>query len=251
MAISEICCGSYEDALIAHEAHADRIELNCALEVGGLTPSLATLQLTKRNTTLRVIAMVRPRGAGFIYTPMEKAVMMQEAKQLLENGADGLAFGYLNNNLTIDAMATKNMVDLIHSYGKEAVFHKAFDQVKDPFAAIEVLIECGVDRVLTSGLQNTAIEGIELLAQLQQRYGSRIGFLAGGGVNDKNSEVLIKQAHITELHSSCKELIEDVSTVGNVSYAMLSDENKNRYYAVSSGLAKKFVLATKLFPIKL
>ena len=87
--IIEICCGSYEDALNAYHGGAKRIELNNALHLGGLTPSLATLKLTKKNTNLKVITMVRPRGAGFCYNEIEFEVMKEDAKSLLENGADG------------------------------------------------------------------------------------------------------------------------------------------------------------------
>lgn len=92
--IVEICCGSYSDALAAWKAGATRIELNSALSLGGLTPSLATLKMTKQNTGLKVITMIRPRGAGFCYDEEEYEVMKQDAKIMLENGADGLAFGF-------------------------------------------------------------------------------------------------------------------------------------------------------------
>ena len=98
----EICCGSYEDALNAYYGGAKRIELNSALHLGGLTPSIGSLKLTKNTTNLKVICMVRPRGAGFCYTDIEFKQMMIEAKDLLENGADGIAFGFLLKNHEID-----------------------------------------------------------------------------------------------------------------------------------------------------
>lgn len=100
--IIEICCGSYEDAINAYRGGAKRIELNSALYLGGLTPSIATLELIKRNTDLEVICMVRPRGAGFCYSDLEKKQIFAEAKALLERGADGLAFGFLTEDRTID-----------------------------------------------------------------------------------------------------------------------------------------------------
>lgn len=123
----EVCAGSYEDCLAAARGKADRVELNSALALGGLSPTEATLRLVKRDTDLKVICMVRPRGAGFHYTEVERKVMMAEAKSFLENGADGIAFGFLNADGTIDVEATKEMIDLIHSYNKEAVFHRAVD----------------------------------------------------------------------------------------------------------------------------
>ena len=160
--IIEICCGSYEDAINAYRGGAKRIELNSALYLGGLTPSIATLELIKRNTDLEVICMVRPRDAGFCYSDLEKKQIFAEAKALLERGADGLAFGFLTEDRTIDLESTQKMVNLVHSYGKTAVFHRAFDCVKDEKTAINELIKLNVNRVLTSGLKATVIEGKEL-----------------------------------------------------------------------------------------
>ena len=135
----EICCGSYEDALNAYKGKAKRIELNSALYLGGLTPSLASLKLTKKNTNLKVITMVRPRGAGFYYNDIEFEVMKEDARCLLENGADGIAFGCLNEDGTIHEKQTKEMIDIIKEYQGEVVFHRAFDCVKDPYVSIELL----------------------------------------------------------------------------------------------------------------
>ena len=139
--IIEICCGSYEDAINAYRSGAKRIELNSALHLGGLTPSIATLELIKRNTDLEVICMVRPRGAGFCYSDLEKKQIFAEAKALLEHGADGLAFGFLTEDRTIDLECTQKMVNLVHHYGKTAVFHRAFDCGKDDKTAINELIK--------------------------------------------------------------------------------------------------------------
>lgn len=102
----EICCGSHEDALAAYNGGAKQIELNAALALGGLTPSLASLTLTKRHTDLKVICMVRPRGGGFCYSEKEFEVMMADCQLLLVNGADGIVFGFLNPDLTIDINRT-------------------------------------------------------------------------------------------------------------------------------------------------
>ena len=129
--IVEICCGSYEDCLRAERGGAKRVELNSALFLGGLTPSIATVKKVLENTSLEVIAMVRPRGAGFCYLESEVEVMMQDAEEMLKLGVDGLAFGFLNADCTVDVEKTKAMVDLIHRYGKTAVYHRAIDCAVD------------------------------------------------------------------------------------------------------------------------
>ena len=162
--IVEICCGSYYDAKQAALGGAERIELNSALMLGGLTPTTATLRMVKRDfPKLKVITMVRPRGAGFCYSPEDFEVMEAECRELLENGADGIAFGCLREDASLDQEKMRRMTDLIKSMGREAVFHRAFDCSADPFAATEQLISMGIDRILTSGLKPKVMEGAELL----------------------------------------------------------------------------------------
>ena len=216
----EVCAGSVQDCINAQLGGADRVELNSALHLGGLTPSLAMLKLVKEKTSLKVICMDRPRAAGFCYDDVEIETMFEDAKILLENGADGISFGFLNSDATINVTETKKMVELIHQYQKEAVFHRAFDCVDDPMHAIKQLIDCGVDRILTSGLQPTAMQGASVLEKLQSEFGDQIELLAGSGINANNIRALKEQTGLHQFHGSCKEWCKDPTTaVGNVSYA--------------------------------
>ena len=115
----EICCGTIEDCICANEFEVDRLELNCALELGGLTPTVTTLKMAKKLTNLPICCMVRPRTAGFVYTELQIENMMQDAKELLCAQADGIVFGFLNKDHTIDIEHTKKMVELIHSFHHE------------------------------------------------------------------------------------------------------------------------------------
>ena len=216
----EVCAGSVQDCINAQLGGADRVELNSALHLGGLTPSLAMLKLVKEKTSLKVVCMDRPRAAGFCYDDVEIETMFEDAKILLENGADGISFGFLNSDATINVTETKKMVELIHQYQKKAVFHRAFDCVDDPMHAIKQLIDCGVDRILTSGLQPTAMQGASVLEKLQSEFGNRIELLAGSGINANNIRALKEQTGLHQFHGSCKEWCKDpTTTVGNVSYA--------------------------------
>lgn len=216
----EVCAGSVQDCINAQLGGADRVELNSALHLGGLTPSLAMLRLVKEKTSLKVVCMDRPRAAGFCYDDVEIETMFEDAKILLENGADGISFGFLNSDATINVTETKKMVELIHQYQKEAVFHRAFDCVDDPMHAIKQLIDCGVDRILTSGLQPTAMQGTSVLEKLQSAFGDQIELLAGSGINANNIRALKEQTGLHQFHGSCKEWCKDpTTTVGNVSYA--------------------------------
>ena len=241
--IIEICCGSYEDALAAYKGNADRIELNSALFLGGLTPSVSSLVLTKKNTDLKVIVMIRNRGAGFNYNNIEFEVMMNDAKIMLENDADGIAFGFLDEDKEIDVNKTKQMVELIHSYNKKAVFHRAFDCTNDPYASIEKLIELKVDRILTSGKKSKAVEGKELLKNLQEKYGEDIEILAGSGVNASNGKQLLEYTGLNQIHSSCKGWENDVTTkTDSVDFSYASE---GMYDIVEYELVKELVNSLK------
>lgn len=240
----EICCGSYDDCLQAHRGGAHRVELNSALYMGGLTPSVGSLRLTKQHTDLQVMVMIRPRGAGFCYGEADYQCMLEDARIFLEEGADGIVFGCLHPDGTIHEEQTRQMIELTHQYGKEAVFHRAFDCTPDPFKAIETLIQLKADRILTSGQQPKAMQGKELLKQLQERYGNQIELLAGSGMNAENAKELMDYTGITQVHSSCKTYYPDTSTaIAQVDYAYLSGEHQASYDGVSSELVKALVEA--------
>lgn len=238
----EICTGSYADCMAAFHGGAERVELNSALSVGGLTASVAVLRRVKKETTLKVICMVRPRAGGFCYDEAETKIMMEEARLLLENGADGIAFGFLHADGTIHRERTLQMSELIHSFGKEAVFHRAFDVTKDPFQAMEVLLSCKIDRLLTSGQRAKAMQGSELIAQLQDRFGDRIEILAGSGVNAQNAGELLARTGIRQVHCSCKGYRLDPTTASeHVSYAYLDDAHAMEYDVVEETLVRALI----------
>jgi len=240
--VAEICCGSYYDAKQAALGGAKRIELNTALMLGGLTPTAATVAMVKENLDLKVISMVRPRGAGFCYLDEEFAVMERECREVLEAGADGIAFGCLKGDGSVDQEKSRRLVDLIKGKGKEAVFHRAFDCTGDPFEAMELLVAMGVDRVLTSGLKPKAVEGRDMIRKLQEAFGGRIQILAGSGVNAGNARELMEYTKVSQVHSSCKAWLEDPTTVKNgVSYSIAGGPLAMSYDVVSSGLVKELV----------
>lgn len=230
----EICCGTYEDAMIAAKGGADRVELTSAIYLGGLTPTISTLRLIKENTNLKVASMVRPRGAGFFYNEEEFTCMYEEAKDLLENATDAIVFGFLNSDFTINSFYTEKLVELSHKYNKEAVFHKAFDVTSHDIKALQTLIDLGVDRVLTSGGSSSAIEGKEILKELISYAKGKIEILAGGGVTADNVSELIKYTGVKQIHSSCRDWRKDDTTSnGNISYDYASPNHKDMYEVVS------------------
>ena len=235
----EICCGSYYDALQAYKGGAKRVELNSALHLGGLTPSVAALRLTKENTDVKVITMVRPRGAGFCYNEEDFAAMVMDTEVMLENGADGIAFGCLDEAGNIHIEQTKKIIDIIKKAGGEVVFHRAFDCTSDPYKAMETLIALGVDRVLTSGLKPKAMQGKDLIKELQERC---LLEEQEAEKNAGNAKEMMDYTGIYQVHSSCKDWLHDSTTsLGDVSYSYAEGEHADDYDVVSKELVEKLV----------
>src|SRR3954470_22762289 len=160
----EVCVGSVDDALTGVAGGADRLELNSALTLGGLTPSAGLFAEVRRRVSVPIIAMVRPRAGGFAYSDADFDVMLRDAEGLLAAGADGLAFGVLTANGELDRLRCRRLRGACGD--RPAVFHRAFDVMPDPFTSLELLIDLGFTRVMTSGQKETAVQGAVLIAEL-------------------------------------------------------------------------------------
>ncbi|MCL2675237.1 MAG: copper homeostasis protein CutC [Firmicutes bacterium] len=209
----EVCCASLDGALNAQMGGADRIELNCATDLGGLTPSLGLLTECKAALKIPVLAMVRPRGGGFCYTDNEAKTMYRDAETLLRHGADGIVFGFLKADGTVDSARCKEMLDIID--GSTSVFNRAIDTVPGIFDALDALIESRVKRVLTSGGRQTALEGAQAINAMMKRAAGRLEILAGGGVRTYNIGEVLKLTGCNQIHFSCRKRIADNSTAAN------------------------------------
>jgi copper homeostasis protein len=195
----------------AEAGNADRIELCSALSLGGLTPSIGLQRAVKEACKLPIMSMLRPRAGGFYYSDDEFKCIMYDAYAIIGVGTEGLVFGFLNQDSTVDAVRTKKLVDLAHNNGLEAVFHRAVDITPDIDVAVELLIDLGVDRILTSGGQANAGAGIETIRHLQDAYGDRLQILAGSGVTLKNAHEILDKTGIHQLHSTAKHDVQDVA----------------------------------------
>ena len=233
----EICCGSFEDVKTAWQNGADRVELNSALYLGGLTPSTANLICAKEQCSIPIVTMVGRRGGGFCYSQDEYETMLLDARILLEHGADGIAFGFLTEDHAIHRNRTQEMIDLIHSAGKEAVFHRAFDCVAQQERAVEALILLGADRILTSGGSPDVWSGRTQLQKLQSQYGKEITFLAGSGVNAQNVKALMEY---TRIEPDVTASLQDVDFSYDIS-------RKNAYEAVDAGKVKEMRAAMPIW----
>jgi copper homeostasis protein len=201
--VFEVCLDSVESGLAAEEGGADRVELCSALLDGGLTPSYGMLRVARRRLKLGIMAMVRPRGGDFSYSDAEYEVMKDDLAMVKAEGANGAVFGLLRPDGTVDAERTAELVALARPL--PVTFHPAFDMTRDPFEALETLVDLGVDRVLTSGQEPTVLEGVPLLRELVARAGERIVVMPGGPVSERNVAEIARATGARELHFACFE----------------------------------------------
>lgn len=211
----EACCGSADDALESARGGADRVELNAALYLGGLTPSVGSLRVLREASNVLVMAMLRPREGGFCYTEAAFRTMLADGEQLLSAGADGLVFGCLTPEGEVDEPRVRALVALCG--GRPAVFHRAVDVVPDWRRALDGLIRCGVTRVLTSGQAKSAMLGAETIAQMVRFAQGAIEILPGAGVTPDNVLRLLEITGCTQVHLSRRRELRDTSTRANPS----------------------------------
>ncbi|MEI7662615.1 MAG: copper homeostasis protein CutC [Bacteroidota bacterium] len=196
--ILEACVNSAASAVEAQRGGADRVELCENLHDGGTTPSAGSIRFARKNLHIGLFVMIRPRGGDFLYSDDEFEIMKDDIRVAKELGADGVVFGILLPDGTIDKQRMKVLVDLARPMG--ITCHRAFDMTADPFGALEDLIALGIDRVLTSGQQPTAPQGESLIRDLVARAAGRIIIMPGSGVKEHNIARLAETTGAQELH---------------------------------------------------
>ena len=198
----EIATSDFLTTKSAVEGGADRIELCANLAEGGTTPSYAHIKKCREAFDIALFPIIRPRGGDFLYTKDEFEIMKNDIKLCKELGCEGIVIGLLNMDGTIDMTRTSELIELV--YPLEVTFHRAFDRCKDPFAALEELIEIGCQRILTSGQKPTVSEGVDLIAELNKKADDRIIILPGSGVRKDNIKMLAEKIGCLEFHSSLR-----------------------------------------------
>jgi len=198
----EIATSDFLTTKSAVEGGADRIELCANLAEGGTTPSYAHIKKCREAFDIALFPIIRPRGGDFLYTKDEFEIMKNDIKLCKELGCEGIVIGLLNMDGTIDMTRTAELIEL--AYPSEVTFHRAFDRCKDPFVALEELIEIGCQRILTSGQKPTVNEGVDLIAELNKKADDRIIILPGSGVRKDNIKMLAEKIGCIEFHSSLR-----------------------------------------------
>jgi copper homeostasis protein len=200
--IIEIVTTDFITTKSAVEGGADRIELCAALSDGGITPSYGTIKKCRESFDVQLFPIIRSRSGDFLYTDEECKLMMDDLKLCKDLGCDGVVIGLLQKDGTIDKKRTAKLIEA--AYPLEVTFHRAFDRSRDPFEAMEQLIEMGCERILTSGQQPVAIDGVELISQLIKVADKRIIIMPGSGVRKENIKELADKTGAVEFHSSLR-----------------------------------------------
>lgn len=215
----EVCANSVESCLAAQTGGADRVELCAGIPEGGTTPSYGEISMARELLkTTRLHVIVRPRGGDFLYSPIEVKTMLKDIEMARQLGADGVVFGCLTAEGEIDIPIMQELMKA--SQGLSVTFHRAFDVCRHPQKALEQIIELGCHRILTSGQQPTAEQGIPLLKELQEQAAGRIILLAGCGVNENNISRIASETGIREFHFSARKTIKSEMIYKNESVSM-------------------------------
>ena len=219
----EIVVYNIESALKAQEGGADRIELCDNPSEGGTTPSYGTIEAVRQNVNLDVYVMIRPRGGDFHYSNYEFHCMKRDISQCQKISVDGVVFGILNPDGTLDKKRCKELI--VKARPLKVTCHRAFDMTRDPFEALEDCIEAGFDRILTAGQQAQALKGSDLIGELIKKANGRIAIMPGSGVNENTVQEILAKSKATEIHFSATAFRESEMNYKNQNIAgMGSDE---------------------------
>jgi copper homeostasis protein len=194
----EVCVDSVASAIAAERGGARRVELCSNLLEGGVTPSAGLIALVRARTSLGLQVMIRPRGGDFCYTAEEFEIMRRDIMVAKELGANGVVLGILDADGNVDTERTRQLVEVARPLG--VTFHRAFDMSADLFCALEDICVTGADRLLTSGGEQTAWQGIQAIGQLVKAAQGRIVIMGGAGIDDDNAVSIIEQTGIKEIH---------------------------------------------------
>jgi copper homeostasis protein len=240
----EIAVFTPSAAIAAAKAGANRIELCSGFSEGGLSPSAGTIMQVRQSVTIPIHVMIRPRIGDFVYNYLEKKCILNDIEFCKQYGIDGIVVGALTDQGMVDTDFIKQVVEVAKPMS--VTFHRAFDLCPNLFMAMELLIGCGVSRILTSGGKTTVVDGIEVISNLVARANNRIVILPGGGVKAVNAKRIIEETQVKELHLSAKELVyssmKSHSEVNFTSVGQVSDAN---WYECSADSVKEILEVIK------
>jgi len=209
--IKEACVETFEEAVLAEQRGANRIELCSDLANDGLTPSPELMQKTCSTLKIPVMVMIRPRAGNFVYSEEEIIQMKSEIDEAKKVGAAGVVFGLLTPENEIEEKNTRLLAEYAHPL--PVTFHKAIDVLENPEEGVHILKEIkGIKRILTSGGKATAKEGAETIRKMQEEAGENLIILVAGKVTDENVEEIQELTGAEEFHG--RRIVGDLGGSG-------------------------------------
>lgn len=241
--LAEVCVESIGAVCTAQDNGADRVELCASLSEGGLTPSLGVIRGALAVARVPVHVMLRPRGGDFLYSDSDYNSMLGDLRVMREVGVPGVVLGCLTPDARVDVTRLRELVS--EALPMSVTFHRAFDMVDDPYRALEELIACGVDRVLTSGQQPTALLGQGRLGELVRQAGERIVILGCGGVRPANVAAVLQAVPLREIHFSARVTVQSRMRVQNRAVSMGQPTDGYSWEETSGKLVAETIVAAR------
>ncbi len=217
--ILECCVDSVVSAIAAEKGGADRLELCANLIIGGTTPPLSLFHEVKKAVSIPIHVLLRPRFGDFCYDNFEKEMLLFDIRQFEREGADGIVIGALRPDGTLDSEFLSQM--LTCSGNMHRTLHRAFDMCRDGSEALHTAASLGFHTILTSGLSNTALEGIETLKELSSQAAELgITIMAGSGIQADTIRTLLNDTSVHAFHMSGKTELDSVMEYRNPHVSM-------------------------------
>lgn len=208
MVLVEVASNSVQSAIAAQKGGAGRIELCGNLMEGGTTPAKSQIELTREKVDILLNVIIRPRGGDFFYDDLEFESMKRDIELCGQLNCDGVVIGMLDADGNVDLKRNAELIEIARRYNLSVTFHRAFDRVKDVFAALEDVIGLGCDRILTSGGFENVFDGRFVIKDLIKQAEGRIIIMPGAGVNENNASEIIKLTGAKEIHGTFQSLFE-------------------------------------------
>lgn len=242
----EVCANSVASALAAQQGGAMRVELCDTLRGGGTTPSYGQIQIVRQLLHISLYVLIRPRTGDFLYSDLEFEVMKLDIKTCIEKKCDGVVIGILKSDGSVDKERCAELVKMAKAGGLGVTFHRAFDVCRDPYEALEDIVEIGCERILTSGGKSTAMEGANIIARLVTQAQNRIEIMPGSGVNEYNIADLVRYSGAKTFHASAQSRIESKMAYRNTTILLSGEGEEYTMNQTDAGrVAQIFKLANQ------
>lgn len=211
--ILEVCAFHIDSCVIAEEQGAFRVELCDNPIEGGTTPSYGTIKRVRDSISIQLFPILRPRSGNYYYSHEEFEILKMDIEMCKELQCDGISVGVQTISGEIDKERLKRIMDWAGTMG--VTVNRAFDGAPDPFKALEDIIECGCQRILTSGQKTAAPDATQLLGRLVRQAAGRISIMPGAGVNSGNIAQLRAASGAYEFHASARKALPNPLTYIN------------------------------------